>query len=322
MIPPHTIVHADWGKDPRKRWQVRADLRADGRYVIDQPQRVGDTADWLTRMQSPTGPTLVGVDFAIGLPLAYADQVGVTDFSALLPELGQGRWADFYHVATQAAEIGLQRPFYPYRPGGTRQQHLLDALNVSSINDLRRICDRGTATRRPAAPLFWTMGAQQVGKAAISGWRDVLAPALRDRSDVALWPFAGSLSERLQPGRIVVAESYPAEFYGYLGLSFAPVPNGHGGKRIQAGRRANASPLLAWTDQRPVVFSPALREVIANGFGARAAGEDPFDALVGLLGMLDVVLGYRPSGEPNDTRVRQVEGWILGQAPETTPDAG
>ena len=47
-------------------------------------------------------------------------------------------------------------------------------------------------------------------------------------------------------------------------------------------------------------------------FGARNDGEDRFDAVVGLLGMLDVVLGNLPSGEPEDDTTR-VEGWILGQ---------
>lgn len=30
---------------------------------------------------------------------------------------------------------------------------------------------------------------------------------------------------------------------------------------------------------------------------------------------LDVVLGHRPEGAPNNDRVRKVEGWILGQQP-------
>ena len=34
---------------------------------------------------------------------------------------------------------------------------------------------------------------------------------------------------------------------------------------------------------------------------------------VGLLGMLNVVRGYRATGEPDDPAVRDIEGWILGQ---------
>jgi hypothetical protein len=44
---------------------------------------------------------------------------------------------------------------------------------------LRRQCERATPTRRAACPLFWTLGSNQVGKAAISGWQEVIAPAQR-----------------------------------------------------------------------------------------------------------------------------------------------
>jgi hypothetical protein len=52
---------------------------------------------------------------------------------------------------------------------------------------------------------------------------------------------------------------------------------------------------------------------VQRGSGTGASGEDRFDAVVGLLGMLNVVLGRRPSGEPDDPLVRRLEGWILGQ---------
>jgi len=42
-------------------------------------------------------------------------------------------------------------------------------------------------------------------------------------------------------------------------------------------------------------------------------GEDPFDAVAGLFGTLEVSLGRRSSGEPNDPCIRDVEGWILGR---------
>jgi hypothetical protein len=321
MNQPETIVHADWGTPPGKRWQARAERGPNALYTLYAPEPVGETATWLDRLR-PGGGVLLGLDFPIGLPLAYADRAGITDFAAALPELGRGTWAEFYHVATRPEEIGLRRPFYPQRPGQTRQQHLIDGLDVRSADDLRRVCDRGTAERRPAAPLFWTLGAQQVGKAAISGWRDVLGPALRERTDVTLWPFAGPLATLLRAGGIVVAESYPAEFYGHLGLAFPPGPDGRRGKRVQFSRAANAPALLTWAATLGVALHPALREAISDGFGATADGEDRFDALVGLVGMLNVVLGVRPPGEPDDPRVRRVEGWILGQAPETKPGAG
>ena len=125
---------------------------------------------------------------------------------------------------------------------------------------------------------------------------------------VALWPFQGELGALLRPGQVVVGETYPAEVYGHLGLNF-----GAGGKRTQAGRAANAGRLLAWAEQSPAALSPPLVAQIRDGFGKSNEGDDRFDAVVGLLGMLNVVWGRRPAGTPQRDTVRRVEGWILGQ---------
>ena len=43
----------------------------------------------------------------------------------------------------------------------------------------------------------------------------------------------------------MLAETYPAEVYGHLGLAFPrPAPGARGGKRVQAARAANAAALL------------------------------------------------------------------------------
>jgi hypothetical protein len=256
---------------------------------------------------------LLGVDFPLGLPLAYAERFGVEDFTALLPQLGQGEWHDFYRVAERPEEISLHRPFYPLRPGDARQSTLVQALGLPSSAALRRRCDRQQPDRPAAAPLFWTIGAQQVGKAAISGWRDLLAPGLA-RGDLALWPFDGPLADLLRPGRVVVAETYPAECYRHLGVRFAPPQAGaSSGKRVQAARSARAQTLLGWASQAGVEIDPGLRAAIVAGFGASSDGEDRFDAVVGLLGLLNIVLGRRPPGDPTDPAIRHIEGWILGQ---------
>jgi hypothetical protein len=43
------------------------------------------------------------------------------------------------------------------------------------------------------------------------------------------------------------------------------------------------------------------------------AGDDAFDTVVGLFGMLQVCLDQRPRDEPDDREIRDVEGWILGR---------
>ncbi|HCD85061.1 MAG TPA: DUF429 domain-containing protein, partial [Agrobacterium sp.] len=44
-----------------------------------------------------------------------------------------------------------------------------------------------------------------------------------------------------------------------------------------------------------------------------------FDAVVGLLGMLDVVDGRRDEGSPDIEAVQQWEGWILGHRRSGVP---
>ena len=120
----------------------------------------------------------------------------------------------------------------------------------------------------------------------------------------------------MRPGRIVIAETYPAEFYRHLGLVWSPrVPGRTSGKRAQADRARNAVPLLAWATSTGVILDSALAVLIRDGFGPAKDGEDPFDAAVGLFGMLNVVLGRHPAGDPGDEETRRIEGWILGQRP-------
>src|SRR5205823_13893901 len=177
------------------------------------PEPVGDPLTFVGRAtadaRAPDG-ALLGFDFPIGIPKWYADAIGVTSFPAFLRRLSSSGGTGFYDVASTPAEVSLERPFYPQRPGAAKHRHLLDALGATTMRDLLRLCDRGDAQRRPAAAMFWTLGGQQVGKAAISGWRDVLAPALDDDSyDLAIWPFDGSLDQLLAQRRVVIVETYP-----------------------------------------------------------------------------------------------------------------
>lgn len=260
---------------------------------------------------------LVGFDFPIGLPRRYARSAGIQRFLDVLPCLGQGRWTRFFDVARTPGEITVERPFYPNSPGkagGVSRRQLIDGLGLAATADLFRDCDRATGDRPPACPLFWTLGPQQVGKAAICGWREVLVPALRAEPGVALWPFHGTLDTLLTRQDVVLAETYPAEAYRHLGVGFAAAAGGRrAGKRIQAARAANARALRAWARAAGVTLDEPLAALIEDGFGPAALGEDPFDATLGLLGMLNVVLGLRPAGDPLDPTIAGLEGWILGQ---------
>jgi len=307
-VNPKVVYHADWGSKDAKRWCAKAVLGDDGRYTAFAPEQVGNPGSLFGKLCTEAGDAgcaFAGFDFPIGIPALYAKRARITRFRSLLPKLGRGKWKDFYSVCDYPEQISVHRPFYPngaYK--GKRKEDLFRGHGVSSVEFLLRRCDRGGKGRKEACCLFWTLGGNQVGKAAISGWRDMLAPALRD---VHLWPFDGRLRTLLAPGNVVVAETYPAECYAWF--SAEPV----GSKQKQENRKKVGASLLLWADDKGVALDDELRKQIKDGFPQ--GEDDAFDAVVGLLGMLQVCLGQRATGEPDDREVREVEGWILGREP-------
>ena len=305
---PHLVVHADWSVDPGKRWYAAAVLEADGHYLVSAPTRVGCLSSYFRRLRDEVNAdatVLAGFDFPIGLPARYAAKVGLTDFVDALPRFGQGEWDEFYCPATSPSCISRHRPFYPAgSTAGTKKQHLVEALGFTVDDDLRRHCERSAN----AQALFWLVGAKQVGKAAISGWRDLLAPALANDTVLSIWPLDGPLSDLMARPGIVVAETYPAAMYRHLDLEIRQSSR----KKTSRSDRANDAPTMrAWARDRDVRLEYQLEDALAKGFGSDRSGDDRFDAVVGLFGMLDVVLGNLASGEPeHDTP--KIEGWILG----------
>ncbi len=284
-----------------------------GGWSVAAPCPVGEVGSLLARLAAGLAAAgeavALGVDFPLGLPRAYAGRhATAADFPAFLR--GLDARSSFFSVCDTLAEVSPARPFYPRRgaAGMTRLSHAA-ALGLDAAG-LSRVCDRATAERPAGAPLFWTLGANQSGKAAISGWRDLLLPALAGPCPPALWPFDGPLRALLRPGRAVVAETYPAEAMRQLGVRL------RGSKRRQADRAALAVPLQTMLKGLRAKPHPALQAALADGFGADAAGEDRFDSLLGLMCVLAVLDGTRPDTAPADPWVQRWEGWVLGQ---TTP---
>jgi hypothetical protein len=294
--------------DPRKRWMTLA--RPEGRgWAVSAAVTVGDLDSWLARLRASAGggAVAIGVDLPLGLPRAYAARYcDATDFPAFLRRLAG--MSAFFEVCGHLAELGSGRPFYPARGvrGMTRASHAA-ALGLGGPEALSRACDRATATRPAGAPLFWTLGANQTGKAAISAWRGWLLPALSEPRPPRLWPFEGGLHALLKPGEMVVAETYPAEAMRQRGLRMA------GSKRRQSDRAALAPALLRALGEAGAVSDEAMSAAITNGFGADASGEDRFDSLLGLLGLLAVLDGRQPDFVPDDPWIHRWEGWVLGQ---------
>ncbi len=275
---------------------------------------MGDPAALTARLLAEGPPLALGLDLPLGLPRAWAAARAEPGFPAFLRALPAH--PAFLRVSEGLETVSPDRPFYPVRGlrGMTRAAHAA-ALGLSGPDQLSRLCDRATAERPAGAPVFWTLGANQTGKAAIAAWRDWLAPALAAGVPLRLWPFEGSLHGLLAPGAAVLAETYPAEAMRQLGIRLP------GSKRYQPARRAAAEALRAAMAGLRLSPSAELAAEVAAGFGADAAGEDRFDSLLGLLCLLSVLEGARPDFVPDDPWVRRWEGWVLGQTALPRPSA-
>lgn len=317
-----TIAHADWSANPDKRWITVATGPDPINLHITSPERAPSAGNLLTKLISTSyrredtssgrnHRLWIGFDFPLGIPLAYAKKLGVSSFRELLGKAGKDSLSKFFDPAETASDVSIFRPFYPRRPGGTSRSHLAEGLGIESYTDLLRHCDRATRHRKAAGAIFWTMGSQQVGKAAISGWKDILQPALNDPGlDTALWPFDGNLHDLLAERQLVAAEVYPAEAAIQLGLG---VPGRGWSKRSVTDRMSKASSLCDFLDRMDITISQQLRDDILHGFGEDRHGEDRFDSVLGLFSMIGILKGERPEGTVPDGLIRSTEGWILGQ---------
>ena len=327
-----------------KRWMTIA-CRRRGSWMVGAPEPVGPPETLLARLRRlatdicvPSGGAIAfGIDCPLGLPRAFVQRhpgIGGSfrDFLNALPA-GRGPVGPaFLEVCQTLEEVGGTRPFYPQRGlrGMSRASHAA-ALGLAGADALSRLCDRATPTRPAGAPVFWTLGANQSGKAAISAWRDLVLPALASETGLLrLWPFDGSLAgcavdAAVRPGLVTLAETYPAEALDQLGLRLArsgSAPTMRGSKRRQSDRAALGIGLLAALDRLGASADNRLRDMALGGFGSDAAGEDRFDSVVGLLCVLSVLCGQRHDSIPDDAWVQRWEGWVLGQSPGLRPDSG
>ena len=312
---PDCIVHSDWSVAPEKRWSAVARRTGDG-WHVEAVRPVGQRGDLLERLGIDVGggiTTLAGFDFPIGAPVAWGRQTGAASFLDLLPHLGSGEWSRFYEVASLPEEISIHRPFYPHRPGGTSREQLWAGLGIHEDEGLRA-CERPyPGVPSGAACLFWTLGGNQVGKAALSGW-ELIAPVVRDQR-CAVWPLMGEMSTLLDVNAVVLCETYPATYYTWLGM---PKPGDGWSKRDRDDRRALAAKVLGAAASVPDGIGPGqttwaaeVRAAVLDGF-PESRGEDQFDAVVGLLGMI-LSLGQGLTAVPASGAVASWEGWILGR---------
>jgi hypothetical protein len=299
-------AHSDWSVDKRKRWITIGRKVADF-WVLDAPQPTGDVSQLVGRLAKAANEqaVILGIDCPIGLPGAYAKQIaGFSDFPTFLKSLG--RDDPFFQVAETIDEVCLARPFFPKRSvaGPGFKLALAKALKLPDVNAMSRLVDRKTVNRPAAGQLFWTLGANQCGKAALAAWRDLLIPAFA-AAQIRLWPFEGDLLGLAVPGQVVVAETYPAEALRQLGLRLT------GSKRAQTDRQSLRIDIRRVMEELKIKPSDDLASTVDDGFGSKPVGEDAFDSLIGALGVIGVLEGQRPDAPPGP--VDMWEGWVLGQ---------
>jgi hypothetical protein len=267
------LLHANWSCNDKKRWIATAELGTTS-WKVYVPKPAPGRVELVELIEGSGRRVLAGFDFPIGLPVAFGRQIGFDGFLKALSEFGRGDWTDFFSVADTPLEIALRRPFYPNTSRrGHKQAHMFGPLGISAIDELRRECERKTVIRPAACPIFWTLGGNQVGKAAIDGWQHVVRPAL-DRG-TRLWPFHGRLEELSQKAGSVLCETYPREAYGHLGVVFGPRQS----KRRQEDRQVAAEPITRWAAEHHLEFTADAKQELLGGFGSNESGEDPFDAL-------------------------------------------
>ena len=310
------VAHADWSgarSGAYGKRQVAVARRQGEGWLLAPPEPVADPAALPRRLAADAGEgaALLALDVPIGLPRAFAalHLSAHAGFAAWLDALAPD--AAFLFPAARLEEVSPARPFFPAGQASGRglKQRFLDRLGLDSLTHLRA-CDQAGRTANGgriarACGLFWTLGGNQVGKAAVSAWAGLLKPARA--AGLRLWPFEGTLATLAAPGAVIAAEAYPAEGYARLGFALPSA------KRTQAWRAAQAGAIRAWARAHQIRLAPALANAVEDGFGPSPDGEDSFDATVGALAAIAVASGADPEGTPDDPAVRTWEGWMLGR---------
>lgn len=305
--PVDHIWHADWSIFAKARWVAKARRAADG-WQIYAIEPVGMLEPFRHALadHGRNNALWFGLDMPVGFADYWYDGANVQTFKSILKNAFTGSLKSFPNVCNSRDHITYHRPFYPKSPGAkgsVKRDHLVTALGLSSFDDLHRRCERATKNRAAACPSFWTLGANQVGKAMLHGLEHLIIPGARDGFNI--WPFDGNLAACCQHPGVTLMETYPGEVYGWLGIREFTKSN-------QKSRAKAVEFLIDYAARNAVEIRPAVQTDIASGFGPEQGKDDAFDALVGVLGLIWIAEGKRPEHLPDDPVIREREGWIIG----------
>ncbi|MEE3045282.1 MAG: methyltransferase type 12 [Pseudomonadota bacterium] len=308
--PVNHIWHADWSISATARWVAKA-RRVTGGWQIYAIEPVGMLNQFLGTLadHGHKDALWLGLDMPVGFADYWYDGVNIQNFKSILKNGLTGPIEYFSTVCEHPDQITYHRPFYPRSSGpkgSVKRDHLVTALGLSRFDDLHRRCERATNDRAAACPSFWTLGANQVGKGMLHGLEHLIIPGAHLGFNI--WPFDGDLATCCQHPRVTLMETYPGEVYGWLGISELTKSN-------QKSRAKAVEFLIDFAARNAVEITPAVMADCKSGFGPDQGKDDAFDALVGVLGLIQIADGKRPEYLPDEPTIREREGWIMGLDP-------
>ena len=309
--PVSHIWHADWSLSAKGRWVAKAQ-RLDTGWEIHAIEPVGMLHQFRQSLTSHGKKDVLwlGLDMPIGFLDTWYDGANVKDFTSLLGLLQTDQWQEFFDVCQSPDEIRHIRPFYPQNSGvkgNVKRDHLIKALGLADFDALHRACEFPTNTRNAACPSFWTLGANQVGKGMLHGLKHLILPGYAQGFHI--WPFTGDLASLCKSPGVTLIETYPGEVYGWLDdISELTKSN-------QNSRQKYLHKLREDAHTKGIAINDAVWADIKDGFGPDNGKDDAFDALVGVMGLIEIAEGHRPEHLPRTPSILEREGWIVGLDP-------
>ena len=231
------FVSADWSKDAGKRSVHVAMPRTRCiRRVKSTAWSLAALLELARELKEETGPVLLGMDLALGVPAGYWRMVQQEAAGGWPPRhfldavfrflpchagraaggrpprhfldwlAGLNPKSDFFREVRSPDDWRTGRPFFAVQP---REGGKTAFTRKVAGNMLRRI-DEATG----AKPLFAVSGMPgTVGSATRALWRELIPLLKESNRDFAVWPFEGALPALLADKRIVLAETYPGLAY-------------------------------------------------------------------------------------------------------------
>ena len=237
---------------------------------------------------------LIAADVVIGLP-AQPETPWCSHNSfpnwleATYERIGKRDWRDVL-IANDLSQSSAQQPFVKVKKG------------TKDKIAHKRLCDKIT---NGESVYCIDSGAQQVGRASLQFWFEVLMPFRKNYPDqVAIWPF-----ESIEEKAIVVAECYPTANQADLDLP----------KKIKRNAPKVVDAILSLRDQKEAIT------IDERTWFHAVSSEDEYDTFTTAYSFAkrnDVSALLHCPTEKELSFVRTHEGWMLGLRHPTNPASG